>query len=484
LQDLIASKKLSGPLHWNVTPKDMSIEPDFLTGVDPNLPVTVLLLTYSGSAKNSWSKVWRNLGELVECKTILKVTPCVYCLTFGTMRESLEQLQERAFDSSVWVNRSRYPWAVDLDDFIASCVSAFPKGKDTQSDYIQMQIANGSKKAKAAYKQLKMLLIKIYKTKSESLDKLWSAHRSRTMPLPRSPMLTSYRRGLAKLKLLPKAAFKSVCARKKIEPFPGDQVFISLGILKRVVGGYLDLEDREVIFVQRHLTPVELAAVQNVSLPTGMSLIKGQVMDMANIPVYARILGEMGDNLFEPDELFSLLKRLNVDPTLGEESYPSLPKDVWAYRVILEGIRHQVGNRRQAYGYAQMVVEIKKAAADKKCKAWLKNKFSYDPSSLLNSSEPVRRGLQDFLNRTRDGAISDGQLGIVSWVLAKKIKPLKIDWTAVANELESSWDSNVLEARYLCHSQYEPLVDLLLSAHPKKEFDRRVVSSAFSEHPY
>lgn len=481
LKDLVDEGKLSGPLHWNVTPEEMSIEPDFLTGADPNTPTTVLLLTYSGSAKNSWSKVWRNLGELVECKTILKVAPRVYCLTFGTMRESLEKLQESAFDYSVWVNPRTYPWVVDLDAFIASCVSSFPRGKDAQSEYIERELEEASKNVNEAYKQLKALLERLYKMKSERLDKLWSAHRSRTIPAPRSPMNTSYRRGLAKLRLLPKSLFANIVSGNKIKPFPGDQVFISLGLLKRVVGGHLALEDREAVFAQRHLTPGELAAVQNHPLPKGMSLIKGQVMDMANIPVYTSILAEMGDDLFEPDEIFSLFKRLNADPTLGRNCYVSLPNDVWAFRIMLEGIRHRISNRRQAYGYAQMVVEIKKAATDPKCKAWLKNRFSFDPSSLINSSEPVRRGLQDFLNRTRDGAISDAQLGIVSWVLAEKIRPLEIDWNVVANELARSGDSNALEARYLCHSQYEPLVELVLYANPEKKFERKIVCSAFSE---
>ena len=51
LQELVDSKKLAGPLHWNVTPKDMSIEPDFMTGKDLDDPTTILLLSHCGSAE-------------------------------------------------------------------------------------------------------------------------------------------------------------------------------------------------------------------------------------------------------------------------------------------------------------------------------------------------------------------------------------------------------------------------------------------------
>ena len=49
-----------------LAPKDMSIEPDFMTGRNSDDPKTILLLNHSGAAGNSHMKFWRNLGELAE----------------------------------------------------------------------------------------------------------------------------------------------------------------------------------------------------------------------------------------------------------------------------------------------------------------------------------------------------------------------------------------------------------------------------------
>jgi hypothetical protein len=80
LCELIGEKKLRGPVNWNVKPHGMSIERDFTAGDDPHCPDTILLLNHSGSSKESEKKMWRNLGELVEAKTILALPPKVYCI--------------------------------------------------------------------------------------------------------------------------------------------------------------------------------------------------------------------------------------------------------------------------------------------------------------------------------------------------------------------------------------------------------------------
>ena len=77
LQELVDAKNLAGPLHWNVTPEAMSIEPDFMTGTDQDNPTTILLLNHSNAAGNSHMKCWRNFGELVEAKTVLSGMPSV-----------------------------------------------------------------------------------------------------------------------------------------------------------------------------------------------------------------------------------------------------------------------------------------------------------------------------------------------------------------------------------------------------------------------
>ena len=62
-----------------------------------------------------------------------------------------------------------------------------------------------------------------------------------------------------------------------------------------------------------------------------------------------------------------------------------------------------------------------------------------------------------------------------------KLKKIKVGWKKIATDLAGSWDSNALEARYLCHRQFEPLVDLMVAANKDRTFQRTTTQSAFSE---
>src|SRR6266702_1296379 len=102
LEDLQSEGLFDGSMYWDVTPDGMTIKADIMIGADKNNPRYLFLITYSGSAKNSPMKFWRNLGELVEAKTCLAKTPRVICLTFGSIFEDSEPIQTWSFDEFRW----------------------------------------------------------------------------------------------------------------------------------------------------------------------------------------------------------------------------------------------------------------------------------------------------------------------------------------------------------------------------------------------
>ena len=102
LQELKKRGKFKGEIFWNETPKGMTIEPDFTIGSNVDRPRFLILVTHSGSAKNSDMKFWRNMGELAEAKVCLPVIPKVFSITFDSViKESLKLLQASAFDGQI-----------------------------------------------------------------------------------------------------------------------------------------------------------------------------------------------------------------------------------------------------------------------------------------------------------------------------------------------------------------------------------------------
>ena len=66
LAEMKRQGKLRGNVFWNETPKGISVEPDFIIGQDLNHPDYVIMVTHSGSSKESNRKTWRNIGELCD----------------------------------------------------------------------------------------------------------------------------------------------------------------------------------------------------------------------------------------------------------------------------------------------------------------------------------------------------------------------------------------------------------------------------------
>ena len=258
LQELVAVKKLAGPLHWNVTPKDMSIEPDFMTGKDPDDPKTILLLNHCNAVANSHMKFWRNLGELVEAKTTLPSMPRVYCLTFGIIKADLEPIQQQAFDQFAWVHQTTHPWTDDLDAFIAARVLSFPMGKDSQADFMQCELKKASAKVKAAYQKLKSLLEAMHKAKSVALDKMWVDHRTRQIPPAPGARNCHARNGLAKLLLFPDPAdaLKSVITSTPLSKVNDTKILSDNNLIRRM-GSICKVSDPEVVNFSKLLSQAQ-----------------------------------------------------------------------------------------------------------------------------------------------------------------------------------------------------------------------------------
>jgi hypothetical protein len=177
LLELKHQGKIQGEIFWNQKPQGMTIEPDFTIGKDPDTPEKIIMVTHSGSSKNSDMKFWRNMGELAEAKTLLSTFPRVYSVAFDSViKEDLKRLQYAAFDGQLIVGDSSYGNAiqnwVDINH-----INLPPKGID-KVEYIQRLLSKDREfiKIMRAFTQDLEFLIE---QKQSELDELWQMERKR-----------------------------------------------------------------------------------------------------------------------------------------------------------------------------------------------------------------------------------------------------------------------------------------------------------------
>jgi hypothetical protein len=449
LQELVDAKKLAGPLHWNITPKGMSIEPDFMTGKDPDDPKTILLLNHSGSSGDSHKKFWRNLGELVETKTVLPSRPRVYCLTFGIIKADLAPIQQHAFDQFVWVRQATYSWANDLDAFIVSRVPNFPKGKDTQTNFMRDELKAASIEAKVAYQQLKSLLETMHKAKSDALDKMWADHRAREIPASPGARNTSIRRGASKLYLFPDhqeahRCFKSGTALKnKVSHLA------PLGLVERRPGGWFPTRDSDVISCVKLLEEKDcLALFANEATTSGFQLQAAKVRDSTLLSIYAAWCVSNWSQLTAPASMKKTLLALHSNPAMGLTLPPgySAPDHVWVMDVLGAMIRAST-NKSQEFGFSSFA------------------KHPQAKSAMIGSMD-VGTWTSCFMNQffTRKTGFNppSSAIDFTAQVLSEYAKQAATA-SIKPEDLASQYLTKEYEAVYLAHRGFEPLWGLISS---------------------
>jgi hypothetical protein len=468
LQELVDIGKLAGPVHWNVTPKGMSIEPDFMTGSDPDAPKTILLLSHCGSAKNSDMKTWRNLGELVEAKTVLPSIPRVYCILLGVMKADWETIQQHAIDQFVWVRQGTHSWANDLDTFITALVPSFPKGKDTQSDFMRNELKLTTDKTKVAYDQLKSLLETMHEVKSIALDKMWTVHRSRSIPPAPGARNTSLRRGMSKLLIFQdtSAVIDSALNDKLMTQ---SQAFYAepLGLVRAItVNGTTSykLIDKDITLAIKLLgVQSTTKIVANAPIPKIAAWLD-QLRNKAQQDICCKWIEENYTITSSASDLLNTLQILHKDPThfWPKNSSVNPPNMVWIIEYIFELIKLNSGNKN-GYGYAQLAREA--------------SKLTGMPTAGDRVYSIV---LSDWIRRNSNEKMPEEILKGITTAISQRIGLIqKSDYIQAALTLSDAFAQNLIEAKLCTYRGFDPLWDLInLNISGSKKIK---VMTAFSE---
>ena len=466
LDQLVTKGLLKGKIFWNEKPVGMTIEPDFTVGADKNKPSHVFLVTHSGASGNSHMKFWRNLGELAEAKTRLPVFPRVYSIVFDpVIKPDLKALQGTAFDGQLVVGETEYGRA--LRAWVDNNAAELPKDKEQKAARISELIAGGTsgRALRSLIAELARELGVMTKGSRKELDALWTDERKRTPGRVPGARETFVRRGLAKLLVIPDDVRKEIVAGKRIFVETADlKPALILGILAKHVSlrgqpSRLHVSDPEVLSALSLLSQSDLDSILCKGVTQGVRAVVDQVRSVARLGVMLDAVVRFYEKLVKPGEMLEALEKQHANPShllssgLGKDPF----SDVWLFRIVLDLVK-AIGGAKQGYGYAQLVQDIKKDSECSGLSEFVRAVTGQGEWSLPKSTEPVRRGLQDYVNRIPGTSFSRSLLAVVAYVLSSRLARLPKDKIVAAMPvLLETWVSSAFKARLLAHRGFDPV---------------------------
>lgn len=445
LEELRQAGIFKGEIYWEQTPLGMSIRPDLTIGPHKDRPTHYLLVTNSGSAKESEKKMWRNLGELVEAKTCIATVPRVFALTFGAIKEDLEPLQVWAFDEFRWERGEK--WHVAMDAYAASLAASTIATGDFPNDV-------RTHGARTIVEALKRVLQGCFVApRRVQVDALWALHRARVAPSGPSPRNTSVRRGVAKL-----LVFEDVDMGARIhdgERVKKEQVpsyAFALGLAQKSTREAWGIEP-DIRSAIECIGRAPLVALAKRSLRPRMSEWYYILRNHELVPHLAEYIRSHYGEVCKADWLGARLKEVHANPSalladLG--NLPSPPPTVWLFEFLVQLIRASTGSAN-GYGYAQLGEEV------------------IERFGLRRATGGVPRiwvggfVISDWVHRRKSDQMTSKELGMISAVLADRMKEIGLkEITKICAEMAPDNANHVLEAKVIPYRMFDPLGQLLI----------------------
>jgi len=448
LEGLKSKNVFNGDIFWDEKAEGMTVVPDLTIGSDKDHPHTVILITHSGSAKNSDMKYWRNMGELAEAKILLSTVPKVFSTTFDSViKENLKKAQAASFDGQLLVGDKKY--GGKLQKWIDDNLSAFPKDKHEKVVFLQKEVKT-DKVLKGLMKSLSADLKTLLKKKaSVELDQVWAMERGRSAGRAPRARDTFVRRGLSKILI-----FEDLDAAIRL--FTGKRVGVEeipfyayeLGLATRFTGGGRGIAKPADEEIANAIATIGEKATRSIVKRAPIDKISAWLTSLRNsahmLAIRDYLVAEYG-SLVKPAVLLRRFKTLYarpasfIDPKTAPLNWP--PKSVWLFEVLLE-VPKLLEDDPTSYGYAQLEKDCEKIAG------------------MPRAGNPIyRTTIPGWVHRRPSVMVSHQILTGISKVLAAHLS--KVGSAGIAALLSDKklkgYFENIIEAKLCTYRMFEPL---------------------------
>ncbi|TGE37200.1 hypothetical protein E4K67_15110 [Desulfosporosinus fructosivorans] len=449
-----------GEIFWNETPAGMTIEPDFCIGDDVNHPQIVILVTHSGSAKNSDMKFWRNMGELVEAKTCLATVPRVVNIAFDSIiKESLKKLQAAAFDGQVVVGDRDY--GVELIAWVDQHLANLPTAMMEKLEVITEMVGNNDGLNRAISRLTEDLGKAITSTLPE-LEQLWGMEKDRIRGKAPVARDTYVRRGFTKRILLGNAINGGSIKSE-------DYIWAhKVGLLNRAIKGF-HIVDHDLEWFMSSPWADSYEAVSGNCITQGFLQQVDKVRSIVLLEEYTRYVLE---HLLELQTKEGMLEHLRKQLTNPAESIDIpegvlAPQNIWLFDYIGALIKART-NRSQGFGYSTFAGHV-------------------DAKSSYIGSMDVGTWCSCFMNQyfNRHTAFNPPVIAeeYVANVLAEQLKTVSsLEISRLSDDIISQYIAKEYEATLLAHRGFDPLLAIMIHTGIIKASSRKTgISTCFAE---
>jgi hypothetical protein len=496
----------SARVFWEERPSDALVLPDITIGADPASPSHVVLVTACDTPRSSAMKYWRDLGEIFDTKSGSATPPRIISLVFrSSIKEELIRLEGALCDSVLLVDRDT-TFGAAITSWLEANHADAPSKKEKKKALIEEATAASGKKFDSAFaaamKALSRTLRASLDQEKTALASLWRLCRQDTKQLRgravREPKTTLFRRGIARWVVIDAATrnlvFEAVVRRRPVPTTAVSGYEADLGILTRRTSGYA---------LRQGGGGQDMLATVGADLSNGAEFFLGAAggdanralagfgASMSDVPDYMLTVAAQlratppavrawheyatasWSKFVDPWELYSLFRMCDADESMnGEVTAPSTGR-VWIYDHCIALLRASSG-RLNDFGYGPLGSLFQRESSSKRFVSFLNRVMNGLPereqaaarrwagSTLKNSSEPGRRGFQDWL--AREKRINSVVIASYSFALATMLSEAFGKTCQVGVEKVVAAHAYALWNKLLTYPEFEGLPGLVLAA--------------------
>lgn len=449
-------KRKTHLVKWNETPESMCIEPDFTIGDDPNSPDQVILVTHSGSAKESEKKFWRNIGELAEAKVLLPKPPAVFSIVFdAVMKKDLQTVQSKAFDGQLVIDSEAY--GAEIIEWASRNARDLPAGADERLDFVQAGLSQ--KTVTRLSKDLKSLLAK----RSDILEGLWTRERSRVNSSPIQVQDTWLRHGIGKLILL-RSMGCTVNRAGAISPKASEineETIVKLGFGRRTLKG-VRISDPAILWVVQNFSQLAIDEICQDQPVDRLDVWIGPLTELGAITFQVEYCEQNWQSFLDASALHSEFLKCKDDPAHVFPSGTQFESNrVWLFHLLTEWIKI-AGETRTSFGNAALMRDLTSLKSDPEHRKTVESISGVSPE--WRSGDTIRLGLQDWYNVASEQRfpLHNDDLARVSDVFARRLRtcrPIRLDEDI--EEIEKSIIQSNLNTKLLTYWLLQPVESVL-----------------------
>ena len=453
LDGLKQDNQLKGTVYWNETPSELTVEPDFIVGQEINTPAIIIMVTHSGSSKNSDMKCWRNIGELCEAKTVLASQPTAINIVFdSTMKHDLKLLQKAAFDGQLIIGDTEYGRGIVR--WVSQNAEDLPADKNEKVTRI-VEISKTDAVLSSLIRNLKVGVLDCIQHSIASVAELWKMEGIRSKGTAPNSRDTSIRRGISKLLIYENLELAMRLYRnKKVGVDEVPKYAYSTGLAQRAIGGAKPA-DREIVDAFACLSDSEIIALyQGISDNPYVFNCTEQIRRSDTINYMFSYVCNNFYKLICADNLYEGLKALRSDPNalIEKKDCPANwpPHNVWLLDIIIEIIKAYTG-KSNGYGYAQLAADI---AVNSTTENFSPNVREYLLSPWGHLSE--------WSTRSNSAPLPDEVLMCVAEVLSSKLRDIGLeDIVILTAKITAAFLHNLVENKLCTYRGFSPLPFLM-----------------------